>query len=326
VAVAPDGDLLLADQGDNSVRRVGSALPGFAGTDIALASVDGSELYRFDANGRHLRTLDALTGATLFRFTYDAADGLAQVEEGEEEGNLTTIERDADRGPVALVAPDGQRTEVTLDPEGYLATVTNPAGESVAALYRPDGLLRELTDPRGNAHRFEYEDATGRLRLDADAGGSSAFARADTDEGFGVTSLSALLREERYQVERLPTGGEQRVNSCCGGVAATEQIATDGSRTITSPDGTATRLEFGPDPRWGMQAPLDRAVTVTTPGGHMLKLATEDEVRLADSANPLSAAILKQALSETWSGPACRGASERKANYLPSGRPKSPRR
>ena len=44
--------------------------------DIALPSQDGSEVYQFNPQGRHLRTLDALTGVPLYTFAYDTAGRL----------------------------------------------------------------------------------------------------------------------------------------------------------------------------------------------------------------------------------------------------------
>ena len=45
------------------------------------------------------------------------------------DGNVTTVERDALGQPTAIVAPFGQRTALTLDGNGYLASITNPAND-----------------------------------------------------------------------------------------------------------------------------------------------------------------------------------------------------
>ena len=92
----------------------------------AIASTDGRQLYRFDANGRHLSTVDALTGATLYTFGYDSAGRLIKITDADNNG--TTIERDGNGNPTAIVAPFGQRTTLTVDGNGWLASATNPAG------------------------------------------------------------------------------------------------------------------------------------------------------------------------------------------------------
>ncbi|MDR2711040.1 MAG: hypothetical protein LBB65_06930, partial [Burkholderiales bacterium] len=69
-------------------------LPGFSGEEFLIPSSDGKQLYHFDANGRHLETLDALTGAVIYRFGY-CPDGLQTVTD--HDGNETKIERNGDQ-------------------------------------------------------------------------------------------------------------------------------------------------------------------------------------------------------------------------------------
>jgi hypothetical protein len=59
--------------GDGRTLRVGEGIrfDDSKPTGLLVAAEDGSEVYLFDADGRHLRTLDALTGAVRFEFAYD---------------------------------------------------------------------------------------------------------------------------------------------------------------------------------------------------------------------------------------------------------------
>ncbi|MBI3963156.1 MAG: RHS repeat-associated core domain-containing protein [Deinococcus sp.] len=275
-----------------------AGLPGFGGLpdlptapeppaqEIVIPSVDGSEVYVFDGTGQHLRTLEALTGALRYQFTYDSTGRLTAITGGD--GNVTTIERDADGHPTAIVGPYGQRTTLTLDASGYLATITNPAGEVVQLTYTSDGLLTSLTDPRGNVHRFSY-DTLGRLLRDEDpAGGITTLARTDTADGSAVTLSTALGRTTTYQVENPPTGGQRLVNALPSGLRTESEEGSDGTRMLRLPDGTVTMLTLGPDPRWGMQSPLPQRQTTTTPGGLVSTITTGRTVDLADPNNPLS--------------------------------------
>src|SRR5262249_58445089 len=79
LAVGPDGSLYIADAGNFRVRRVSAAFPGVSLTDFLIASEDGSEVYDFDSSGRHLRTFDAITVATRYQFSYDAAGRLIAI-------------------------------------------------------------------------------------------------------------------------------------------------------------------------------------------------------------------------------------------------------
>ena len=192
------------------------------------------------------------------------------------DGNVTTIERDGSGNPSAIVAPFGQRTTLAVNGDGYLSRVTNPAGEAVQLTYNSgdaEGLLATLTDPRGNVHRYLY-DALGRLIRDENpAGGVKTLARTDiTDDHYTVTLTTALGLVTTYEVEELPTGDTRRVRIDPSGARTESLIRTDGSRRVTYPDGTVTNSVEGPDPRFGMQAPI-------------LKSRDTDHGRRADSGH-----------------------------------------
>lgn len=285
LALSPDGTLYFTDN-VRRIRRLLPPLPGRTAATTLIAAEDGSQVYEFGPSGKHLQTLHALTGATLYSFTYDAAGRLASVTDGD--GNVTTIERDGSGNPTAIVAPFGQRTTLSLDTNGYLASVTNPAGEPVQLAYTADGLLTSFTDPRSNTSRMTY-DALGRFIRDEDAaGGSWTLARTDSANGFFVTKTSALGRTTTYQLEYFATGGDRAVNTFPDGTQTRVQIGTDGSRALTFADGMTFSVVAGPDPRFGMQAPVANSLTATTPGGLTHAATASRAVTLTDPTNPLS--------------------------------------
>ncbi len=297
VAVAPDGSLYIADSDWNSrIRRIGPALPGFSAADVAIPSEDGRELYQFYANGRHLRTLHALTAATLYTFTYDSDGRLTQVTDGD--GNVTTIQRDGSGNPTAIVAPFGQQTTLALDSNGFLSRVTDPAGASTQLTSSSDGLLATLTDPKGNLHQFTY-DSLGRLINDQDpAAGFLALSRTEDlpARTYSVAVTSALSRTSTFQVQQLSIGDERRVNTDPAGLQRVLLIKTDGREQTTTPDGmTATRTDTG-DPRWGMMAPVPTSLTIVTPGSLTLTSTSTRTATLSDSNNPLSLTALDDTL------------------------------
>jgi len=287
VAVGPDGSLYFGDGGDlNRIRKVTSAAPGLSLGDSIVAAADGSELYVFNSSGRHLRTLDALTGTLRYQFSYDSGGRLTSVADADE--NITTIQRDAIGNPTAIVAPGGQVTTLTLDANGYLASISNPAGDTVQLGYGNGGLLATLTDPRGGAHHFSYDDQ-GRLTKDADpAGGFTTLTRTTQNNGYTVTLDTAGGMMTTHQVMYLPTGDLKRIDTDSMGLASTTLIGKDGSRTITSPDGTVEKMQLGPDPRFGMEAPVTSSLTVTTPSGLTSTLSETRATTLSDPNNPLS--------------------------------------
>jgi len=287
VAFAPDGSLYIAaNAAGGGVRRVAPALPGFGVNDLFIPSEDGNEIYRFDGDGRHLQTLNALTGGVRFQFTYDSDGRVVGVTDGD--GNITTIERDTTGNPTAIAAPGGQRTALAVDANGFLSRIANPAGEAVQLSYTTDGLLTTKADAKGNVHRFAY-DARGRLVRDEDpAGGVKTFSRIDTADGYTVTLTTALGRVSAFSVERLTTGAVRRTNSDLNG-ARTEVVSTpDGTQSVTYQDGVRITSTPGPDPRFGMQAPRLLSRVRTLPGGQTETATSERTVTLADRNNPLS--------------------------------------
>jgi len=281
VAVSDQGEIFTAEMANYAVRRVAQPLSGFSGEDLGIPSEDGSLLYRFDARGRHLQTVSALTGAVLLDFVHDADGLLAQVVDGD--GNATTVERDGDGNPIAIVAPGGQRTELTPDPDGYLAGITNPAGEETTLAYAGGGLLDTFTRPLGNASHFTY-DALGRLiRSEDAAGGWKELSRTQDATGFTVTKTTALGRVTTYRVENLPAGGQRSRKDYPDGTWNEVVIGTDGTSTVTSSNGTVVATRHGPDPRFGMLSPVLESFSVTTPGG---LTSTLTQTRTADLADP----------------------------------------
>ena len=299
VAVGYDGSLYIADWGNLRIRQLRSRLPGSYVDDNVIASEDGSEVYVFNGGGRHLRTLDALTGAVHFQFSYNAAGRLATITDGD--GNVTSIERDGAGNPSAIVAPFGQRTNLAVIGAGYLSSVTNPAGEAVQLTYNSgaaEGLLATLTDPRANVHRYFY-DAVGRLVRDENpAGGVKILARTDiTDDHYTVTVTTALGLVTTHEVEELSTGDTRRVRIDPSGARTESLIRTDGSRQVTYPDGAMMDRIDGPDPRFGMQAPIVKSQTLTTPGGRTQVITRTRSVTLTDPNNLLGLATLTDTLT-----------------------------
>ena len=103
---------------------------------------------------------------------------------------------------------------------------------------------------------------------------------------------TALGRTSTYLVERLSAGGRRRVNTCACGGQTMMMESTDGSRTVTYPDGVNATQEEQPDPRFGMIAPLLNKATFRTPAGLEAHYQLPRRVTLSDPDNPLSLATL----------------------------------
>jgi RHS repeat-associated protein len=255
LAVAPDRSLLVAGNNTVRIQRVGSPMPGFPASDVSIASKDGTELYVFDVRGRHLRTMDTLTGNVIRSFAYDPDGHLTGITD--RDGNVTTITRLADGTPTAIVAPGGQTTTLSTFPSGVFAAITNPAGESVQFTYKNGGsLLETLRTPRGFFYTFTY-DFLGRLQRDDDP--ADGFKKLTPSETFFASIVDVETAEDR--TTRYATQGSLdtvvlRTITEPTGLNHVLTAAPDGSAEHVRPNGHLTRLQTSADPRFGMQAPV----------------------------------------------------------------------
>jgi RHS repeat-associated protein len=284
ISLGADGSLYITDT--NVIRRISAPFPGFSAGDLFVPSADGTELYQFNASGRHLKTLNALTGGVKYQFGYNTDGYPISVTDGD--GNVTTVERDAAGNATAIVAPFGQRTTLTLDANDFLASITNPAGEAHHMTYTNDGLLLTFSDPNNHTSTMTY-DALGRLLTDTNAaGGSKTLARTELNSSDYIASIATSLgRTTTHKVEYPLVGGMKRTDTAPDGTVTTRVIGTDGSITMTLADGTLISSLDGPDPRFSMMAPIQKSLSTST-GGLTSTQSTARTVNLTDPNNPLS--------------------------------------
>jgi YD repeat-containing protein len=288
VAVAANGTFYLA--GGNRVRHVSPPLRGLTAGENAVPSQDGSEVYIFDSTGRHLRTLNALTGAVVYQFGYDSAGRLTTITDGD--NNVTTIQRDSSGNPTGILSPYGQLTTLQRDANGYLSQITNPAGNAYKMVYTSRGLLTSFTDPRNFATTFAY-DAVGRLTQHFDpAGGSMTLSLTQNGDQKQVTLTTAMNRVTTYDLGTSALDVQSRLNTLPGGYQFGRTLNPDGTRASTAPDGASTTWALGPDPRWGMVAPINSSVKTTTPSGKTLTTSETRTAALADQSDPFSLVTL----------------------------------
>ncbi|MBZ4417792.1 PA14 domain-containing protein [Myxococcus sp. RHSTA-1-4] len=290
LAVAPDGTLYIGFSPPHRVYKVVSPSSGFTLGEVLVPSGDGRETYIF-SGGRHLRTLDALSGVPLLTFGYDSAGRLVTLTDAN--AQVTTIERQSDGRPTAIVAPGGQRTELTVSPERLLSRVENPNDEAVALEYSAGGLLTKLTDPRNGVHSFEY-DASGRLRKDSNPGGGfksltrskPASGPGAGKAGFAVDVTTAEGRVTRHTSERVGSL-QRRTTRTPAGITTVTDRGANGVDVTTHPDGTTEIVRSGSDIRFGAGTPFVAGHTTTLPSGLARVASASQSVTRPTGANAL---------------------------------------
>ncbi|MCP4926358.1 MAG: hypothetical protein GY916_10470 [Gammaproteobacteria bacterium] len=287
IALSPNGDVFLADLSNYAVRKISSAFldPGVG--SILIPSQDAARLYRFNANGRHVDTVNSITGAVTRAFAYDPQGRLVSITDID--GDRVNITRDSNGVATSIVAPDGQVTGVVIDASDHLVEVINPDGKSTKMTYLLDGLLERFENYRQHATTYQF-DAMGLLEQSTDPlGGGWTLFRNDIDaSNYTVSVTSADGRATLHDVSRLANGNRQLVETRPDGAATTTAFLNDGSLNTTLPDGTVVARQDGPDPRFDMRAPVAESVTVTTPGGLSSVSTLSRTAALSDEDDVLS--------------------------------------
>ena len=285
VAHGPDGAVYLTQSLD--VLRLSPALGGVAEGETLIPDAGGRQVFVFDRNGRHLRTVDALTGASLYTFHYDSAGLLTEIVDVD--GKSTRIERNASGDATAIVGPYGQRTVLRDGPDGYLTQVENPAGEVTSFTHSSSGLLESMTDPRGFTKHYTYAGFGQLVRADDPAGGFKTLTRtAYSDNAYSVELTTALGRSTLYSVQRTTSGERYKTRQDPDGTFTAQVDLPDGSSSTTHADGTVATVEWTADPRWGLLAPILGNSEVKTPSGLTATVSTRRSVTLTDPEDPLA--------------------------------------
>ncbi|TMD18455.1 MAG: hypothetical protein E6I99_16045, partial [Chloroflexi bacterium] len=263
--------------------------------NITVPSRDASEVYVFDLSGRHLRTLDALNNAQAQLFGYDSAGKLVSITDRDH--NVTTIQRDGQENPTAIVGPYGPQTSLALDSDGYLRSVTNPNAETVQLLYKPvvagdahtGGLLSQYTDAR-NGSAFYQHDNDGFLTRNTEADGSyHTYSRGGKLAPTSVTRTSALGRAQVFGLSQSANNAAQtRTITGSDGLTRTQKRNTDRSGSVVYPDGTTLTTAELADPRFGMQTPYTSSTIVRTPSGLTRSESRSRTATLSNPQDPLS--------------------------------------
>jgi RHS repeat-associated protein len=215
--------------GDGTNRVVTASLYN-SGTQYIAANDNGSELYVFDLTGKHLKTLNGLTGSTIYAFAYDTNNHLSTITDAY--SNVTTVVRNMSGVLTGIQSPYSQTTGFTLDGNGFLATVTNPNSETYTMTYSSTGLLNTFQKPAGQTSTMTF-DLNGLLTLDSSSAGNSTSLTAGIDLSSGnpsVTTTSNLGISTEY-VLTLPVAG----------------VTNDYSRNQYDPDGTQSDYFYIPN-------------------------------------------------------------------------------
>lgn len=281
VAVS-EGVLYVADTGNDRILGV-RARGGEGGEGLVLPSRDGSEAYRFDTAGRHIETIDALSGLRLLSFSYDEQQRLVGITE--RHGLSTTIAW-TDSG-ATITSPAGARTALAFGEDGWLTSAEVASYGVYTMTYGSPGLLSTFSAPGGAASRFEF-DGDGRLTRDvAPDGASWTFERTSLANASIVKKTSATGLVTTYRSERFADGTLRHVVVDPSGARA-ETVTLPEGRFVREADGTTRTMIYAIDPRWGAAVSYLAHESIRLPSGRGTDITYVRAATLADPSDPLS--------------------------------------
>ncbi|MFP5459013.1 MAG: RHS repeat domain-containing protein, partial [Bacteriovoracia bacterium] len=232
--------------------------PGAGGRATREASVDpsgnhlvvnGDEVYKFDAGGKHLETHLTLTGRLIYSFAYTADNKIHKITDAF--GKQTVFLRDADGKLQSIIAPFGQMTTIELDDLGRILRITDPQNQTHTISYQEDAdLIASFTKPSGMRSDFTFEN--GYLTTDVANGGNSWTLVPGAEGTAHKTELISKLNRKTIYVKDndYSTGLYTRTEIAPSGFATTYTENTDLSFTRSNPF-ESTRQSTVPDERFG---------------------------------------------------------------------------
>jgi RHS repeat-associated protein len=262
-AISPSGQIVFIDR-DARIVKLQELFPGYSGGHYKIPQPGGRVVDEFDANGRHLASHDALTGAMLRSFEYDDQGRLLSSVDAD--GDVTEISRDGDGNPTSIVGPNGVTWETTVE-DGLMTQLTSPEGEVWSFEY-DDGLMTGMTNPRGESWSFTYDDA-GRLVEDMQPNGATSTLARDPSTN-SVLFTSAEGRETTYR--STPPGSDYEYSAVeTGDLITRTSTLPDGWSETSTQDGTVRRSRQEAHPVYGLIAAYDAETWLETPSGLRLE-------------------------------------------------------
>ncbi|MGD8782512.1 MAG: RHS repeat-associated core domain-containing protein [Ignavibacteria bacterium] len=262
LAAGKNGELYFSLE--TEIKEIGKLYENFTSSNYIIPSEDGSQVFKFNKFGKHIETLNALTGEPIFKFEYDEQGLITKIIDAD--SLITIIDRDSNGFPVSITSPFGEVTTLNLDANGYLASITNLANETYTYNYTSDGLLTEVEDPNNNSTIYTYDSKGFLIREDDAAGGFIELARTEYYNGMSVKKTTAEGYETDYLYVNRSDGSIQVIETDESELETETITDREGSITVNTPDGTISKTFYKPDPRFGMEAPLIDTLRIATPG------------------------------------------------------------
>jgi RHS repeat-associated protein len=261
--IKPDQSLVVIDRLHQLIRRVAPPFEGDLNENI-IPSTDGSELFVFDKNGRHLRTLFGRTNQLKWLFQYSADGRLISISDSEQ--NVTQIVRNSSGQAQSIIGPFGSQIQLGSDSSGFLNTLSLPTGETYHMQYQAGGLMTQFSPPKNNTSTYTYQ-ADGRLIQDLNPGGGSQNLSYTSASGGLTTQLVTGLG--RIDQISFNTQGTQTTKQFVNRNGSRSSMFFDsgGQASTLDTSGESTAVKVAKDPRFNSSVEFNNAAQLKTQNG-----------------------------------------------------------
>ncbi|MBL7557369.1 MAG: hypothetical protein JNM24_16190 [Bdellovibrionaceae bacterium] len=233
-----------------------------------IPSDSGNEVFYFDGWGRHTKTVDSVSGVTIYKFVYDSATKkLTKVIDRYAKETIF----DYTTNQLTITSPRGEVTTLNLDTNGMLASLVNRNSETYQMTYTSQKQLTTFQKPGGQTSTVTYH-SDGSVLKDLGAGGDFLnFARAvgatinnqnttmTTARGVANNLTTVATSTQVDRAESLSFGEVVYSTSIKGGLySSTSSVGPQFSATrVSDPRYPADALYYEQDIRYQGGSPID---------------------------------------------------------------------
>lgn len=232
IALAHDGSIYVSDVGTHSIRKIDAPSQGMTNGQLLVSSDDDEQVFVFSSTGRHLRTIDALSGITIHLFHYEN-EQLSAIDC--ERGKKVTISRSS--GKIVIENQGKERLSLSLNNEGFLSSIGYEDLPMIRIGYKNSGLLTDLQYPTGKNKSYSY-DEDGRLTKATNGSlGTQQIGRKLIDDGYAVSVKHNQGWTKEYHYTK-KDGYTVKTNFADGKEIANITSSENGDEDILLEDGT----------------------------------------------------------------------------------------
>jgi len=281
-----DNVLYIADTWNHRIRSIKGLT---ASASLNVLSGSGVEVYRFNNSHQLVQTVDALTVAPIYNFTYDENGYLTTISDAY--NNQTQIEYNSDGNAIAITAPNLQRTVLAYDANGHLASITNPNAQKWQFSTTKSGLITAITKPNALTSMYEFDD-NGALRKATNAeGGFKTFTQAQFMGNSDVNMSTKMGRLNQYKTHYIDSTRAVQTYIDAAGYVTDFNVTKDTLRSalLHKADGTTIRQISRANKLYTTSAhDTLRRLTITQPSGLSYEVDKYVDYAQTDSEDPLS--------------------------------------